>query len=111
MRSAGSELVSPLNFEPAVVTGPVKGEVPWLNMSVDWYTDFDAQDVFLAASGPKEWQRVKAHSVDSDVKTVGSNVTVDEAGAPADHAGPGHQHLLRRQRHPLRRRPGGSPVW
>ena len=74
----GSELVSPLNFQPAVVTGPVKGEVPWLNMSVDWYTDFDAQDVFLAASGPKEWQRVKAHSVSTDVKTVGTNVTVDE---------------------------------
>ena len=52
-RSRGSELVSPLNFEPAVVTGPVKGEVPWLNMSVNWYTDFDAQDVFLAASGPE----------------------------------------------------------
>jgi hypothetical protein len=74
----GSELVAPLNFEPAVVTGPVKGEVPWLNMSVDWYTDFDAQDVFLAASGPKEWQRIEAHSVSSDVKTAGSTVTVDE---------------------------------
>ncbi len=74
----GSELVTPLNFEPAVVTGPVKGEVPWLNMSVDWYTDFDAQDVFLAASGPKEWQRVKARPVTSDVKTVGSNVAVDQ---------------------------------
>jgi hypothetical protein len=74
----GSELVAPLSFEPAVVTGPVKGEVPWLNMSVNWYADFDAQDVFLAASGPKEWQRVKARSVDSDVKTVGSTVSVDQ---------------------------------
>jgi hypothetical protein len=75
----GAELVSPLNFEPAVVTGPVKGEVPWLNMSVNWYTDFTAHDVHLAASGPKEWQRVKAQKVDSDVKTAGSNVTVDQA--------------------------------
>ena len=74
----GSELVAPLNFQPAVVTGPVKGEVPWMNMSVDWYTNFDGQDVFFAASGPKEWQRVKAHTVASDVKTVGSGVTVDE---------------------------------
>ncbi len=75
----GSELVSPLNFQPAVVTGPVKGEVPWLNMSVDWFTDFDAHDVYLAASGPKEWERVEAHSVASDVKTAGSTVTVDQA--------------------------------
>ncbi len=75
----GSELVSPLKFQPAVVTGPVKGEVPWLNMSVDWYTNFSGQDVFFAAAGPKEWERVKAHTVPSDVKTKGSNVTVDEA--------------------------------
>ena len=75
----GSELVSPLRFEPAVVTGPVKGEVPWLNMSVNWYTDTDAatRDVFLAASGPKEWERVKARSIPTDVDTVGSGVTVD----------------------------------
>jgi hypothetical protein len=74
----GSELVSPLNFEPAVVTGPVKGEVPWLNMSVNWYADFSAHDVFFAASGPKEWQRVEAHKVESDLETAGSNVTVDQ---------------------------------
>jgi hypothetical protein len=74
----GSELVTPLQNEPAVVTGPVKGEVPWLNMSVDWYKDFGAQDVFLAASGPKEWARVAAHTVQTDVKTAGSGVTVDE---------------------------------
>ena len=46
-------------------------------MSVNWYTDFEAQDVFLAASGPKEWARVEARSVASDVETVGSTVTVD----------------------------------
>ncbi|HEV3495201.1 MAG TPA: hypothetical protein VHA34_02505, partial [Actinomycetes bacterium] len=74
----GAELVSPLNFEPAVVTGPVKGEVPWLNMSVNWYTDFSAHDVFFAASGPKEWQRVRARTVESQVETAGSGVTVDQ---------------------------------
>ena len=73
---AGSELVSPLQFEPAVVTGPVEGEVPWMNMSVNWFMDPQAHDVFLAASGPKEWQRVKAQKVESDVKTVGSSVSV-----------------------------------
>ncbi|MEN3316148.1 MAG: hypothetical protein V7605_2382 [Acidimicrobiaceae bacterium] len=73
----GSELVTPLQNQPAVVTGPVSGEQPWMNMSVDWYQDFSRQDVFLAASGPKEWQRVAAHTAKTDVKTVGSGVTVD----------------------------------
>ncbi len=75
---AGSELVSPMQFEPAVVTGPVRGEVPWLNMSVNWFTDPAARDVFLAASGPKEWQRVDAHKVDTDSEVHGSGVTVDQ---------------------------------
>jgi hypothetical protein len=74
---SGSEMVTPLKFQPAVVTGPVRGEVPWMNMSVDWYEDFNAQDVFLAASGPKEWQRVAAHTTKSTSKTVGAATTVD----------------------------------
>ncbi|MGH9264002.1 MAG: 6-pyruvoyl-tetrahydropterin synthase-related protein [Acidimicrobiales bacterium] len=73
----GSELVSPLSFEPAVVTGPVRGEVPWLNMSVNWFTDPGPRDVFYAASGPKEWQRVEARAVESDSDTAGSSVAVD----------------------------------
>jgi len=73
----GSELVTPLQNQPAVVTGPVSGEQPWMGMSVDWYEDFSRQDVFLAASGPKEWQRVAAHATKSIVKTVGAGVTVD----------------------------------
>jgi hypothetical protein len=48
-----------------------------MNMSVDWYEDFNAQDVFLAASGPKEWQRVAAHTTKSTSKTVGAATTVD----------------------------------
>jgi len=75
----GSELVTPLQNQPAVVTGPVTGEQSWMAMSVNWYKDFTAQDVFLAASGPKEWQRVKARPQKTDVKTVGSSVAVDPA--------------------------------
>lgn len=74
---AGSELVSPLRFEPAVVTGPVRGELPWMNMSVNWYMDSSAHDVALAASGPDEWQRVEARHVESEVDTVGSSVEVE----------------------------------
>ncbi|MCA1684279.1 MAG: hypothetical protein LC708_04035, partial [Actinobacteria bacterium] len=75
----GSELVTPLKFEPAVVTGPVKGSTEWMGVSVDWYKDFTAQDVFLAATGPKEWERVAAHTQApaTTTATVGSDVTVD----------------------------------
>jgi hypothetical protein len=74
---SGSEIVAPLQFQPAVATGPVKGEDGWLNLGVDWYTDFSAHDVFLATSGPKEWQRVKVHEQPTDVKTVGAPISVD----------------------------------
>ena len=72
-----SDLVTPLQFQPAVVTGPVKGERPWMGMSVDWYENFSDQDVFLAASGPKDWQRVAAHTSSTASTTVGAGVTVD----------------------------------
>lgn len=72
----GSELVTPLQYQPAVVTGPVKGEVPWMNMSVNWYTDVASQEVLLAASGPKEWQRVKATEVGGGTGKVGSGISV-----------------------------------
>ncbi|MDQ4070065.1 MAG: 6-pyruvoyl-tetrahydropterin synthase-related protein [Actinomycetota bacterium] len=75
---AGAELVSPMRFEPAVVTGPVRGEVPWLNMSVNWFINPGGRDVFFAASGPKEWQRVEAREVDTDSKVHGSGVAVDQ---------------------------------
>ncbi len=76
----GSELVAPLQFEPAVATGPIKGEQGWLDLGVNWYQDFSAQDVLLAASGPKEWQRVAVQDPASAAKTVvGSSVKVDPA--------------------------------
>jgi hypothetical protein len=73
----GADLVTPLSFLPAVVTGMGGGERPWLDMSVNWYMDFSAHEVPLAASGPEEWPRVALREVTSTVKTVGSAVTVD----------------------------------
>jgi len=101
---AGSELVTPLEYEPAVMTGLGKGERDWMGPSVNWYMDREAHDVMLAASGPKRWGRVKVRAatleesltralhraptpqeIDNEranvsktinPKTVGSNVTV-----------------------------------
>jgi len=62
-----------------VATGPVKGEEGWLNLGVDWYTDFASQEVFMAASGPKEWERVAVREQSTEVKTVGSSISIDPA--------------------------------
>ena len=76
---AGSELVSPLSNQPAVITGGGEGERGWMAVMSDWYQDFGAHDVFLAASGPKEWQRVEVNKVVTESKTIGSDVEVETA--------------------------------
>src|SRR5205085_4461188 len=75
----GSELVSPLANQPAVITGGGKGERGWMAVMSDWYQDFGAHDVFLAASGPKEWPRVKVNKVVTESDTIGSDVEVETA--------------------------------
>ena len=74
---SGSELVTPLTFMPAVVEGFPGGERPWLGLAVNWFMDDSGRDVLLAASGPKEWPRVKFHEQVSVSKQVGSDVRVD----------------------------------
>ena len=73
----GSDIVEPLQFQPAVATGPVEGETGWLNLGVDWYTDPSAHDVYLAASGPEEWERVEVREEETELKTVGAATSVD----------------------------------
>ncbi len=62
----GSEIVAPLTNQPAVITGGGDGERGWMGVMTDWYQDFSDHDVFLAASGPKEWQRVAVTAVATD---------------------------------------------
>ena len=57
---SGSEMVAPLQYEPAVVTSDVSKSKSWLNMSVAWYQDPARWPVPLAASGPASWPRVPA---------------------------------------------------
>ncbi len=66
---ADSGLVEPLDHEPAVLDGVGDDQDSWLGEeegadgkrngpAVTWYQDLEAQDVFLASSGPDSWQRV-----------------------------------------------------
>ena len=73
-----SEIVAPLAFQPAVLSGGGKGERGWLDVSAQWYMDDESHDVPLAQSGPEEWQRVKVHAVPTDSKVFGTDVTVDQ---------------------------------
>ncbi|MGI9022957.1 MAG: hypothetical protein ACR2HV_06965 [Acidimicrobiales bacterium] len=76
---AGAELVTPLPFKPAVLTGANGKE--WTDLSVSWFDDPALRDVPLAASGPKDWPRVAVRSqegVENGTETVvGSDVAFD----------------------------------
>ncbi len=74
----GSELVVPLQNQPAVLEGVAKGGHGWLDVATDWYNDFAGQDVLLAASGPKSWPRVGVQKVPTETETVGSSVEIDD---------------------------------
>jgi hypothetical protein len=102
---ADSEMVTPLENEPAVVTGITDSQVDWVEQPLDesgrfggpairWYTDPTQWDVPLASSGPDEWQRVsvgerpEARPVPqvevSNIETGDNRISfdVDQVGSP-----------------------------
>lgn len=103
---ADSELVEPLDNEPAVLDDVDDAQHDWIcrtkdaagkcaGPAVTWYQDLAAQDVLLASSGPDAWQRVdtddpqpEERSVDrvevSDLQVGTDRITfdVDQPGSP-----------------------------
>jgi hypothetical protein len=78
---ADSDLVTPLANEPVVVKGADKNAKSWLNMSEDFFLDPTQWDVELAASGPKEWQRIQTGDAppQTALEPVSvSNITTDD---------------------------------
>jgi hypothetical protein len=80
---ADSELVEPLENEPAVLDGVDDAQHDWICRTKDdsercagpaitWYQDLEAQDVFLASSGPPSWQRVDVEEPEPDARAVDS---------------------------------------
>ncbi len=56
---ADSEVVQPLEYEPAVVIdAPVAGR-SWTDPAVIWFNDRSSWDVLIAADGPADWERVE----------------------------------------------------
>ncbi len=103
---ADSELVEPLDNEPAVLDGVDDAQHDWICRTTDaddkcagpavtWYQDLARQDVLLASSGPDDWQRVDTDDPDPeersvapvevsglDVDTDGISFDVDRVGSP-----------------------------
>lgn len=91
---AGSDLVVPLDQQPAVLRDVHPDVHHWLEPAQDWYLDPEQWDTFLAASGPSSWQRIDvgerpdAVAVDpvevSDVRAGNDRIafTVSEPGTP-----------------------------
>ena len=101
---ANSDLVEPLENEPAVLEGETKTQHDWIcgardandkcaGPAVTWYLDPDTEDVFLAASGPEEWQRVDPYDPDPEVRPVpaaevsGLEVGTDRIAFDVDEVG------------------------
>jgi hypothetical protein len=101
---AQSDVVEPLQNEPAVLDGQSMTQHDWICSSRDengkcagpaitWYQDPDSEDVFLAASGPQGWQRVDPKDPNPEVRPVPEakvsaiDVGTDEISFDVDHVG------------------------
>ena len=103
---ADSDLVVPLDNEPAVLDGVDDAQHDWICRTTDaedkcagpavtWYQDLARQDVLLASSGPDAWQRVDTDDPDPEARSVepvevsgldvgvdGMSFDVDQVGSP-----------------------------
>jgi hypothetical protein len=77
---ADSALVAPLENQPAVWTDVEDGQSEWLDPAVDWYVDEEAHDVFLAADGPPEWQRITSDETPEAIPLEPVTVSDIQAG-------------------------------
>ena len=92
---AGSDEVTALDYEPAVLTGVSTDRTHWLAQAVAWYQDPSRWAVPVADGGPKEWPRVTsadelpervpvAHATVSNIRTGDDRISfdVDQPGTP-----------------------------
>jgi hypothetical protein len=91
---ADSEMVVPLEQQPAVVTGLEPG-MSWVGVASKWWQDPTRWDVLLAEDGPDEWERVAACTAPEPEKPPGSTAIerptwtrIDVCNAPSEVALP-----------------------
>ncbi|MGH9152490.1 MAG: hypothetical protein ACRD03_08855, partial [Acidimicrobiales bacterium] len=112
---AGSDLVVPLENEPAVMTGVGRGEKAWLEQSVDWYMDPSRWGVHLALDGPPGWPRVPDASVAPPAEAVApaevSGVEVGDDRISFDVDRPGSPVLVKASYFPNWKADGARGPW
>ena len=92
---ADSELVTPLENEPAVLDGIGDAQHDWIcrtknangkcvGPAVEWYLDLTARDIMLASSGPEEWQRVDPDDPKPEARPV-ADAGVSGIDVDTDH--------------------------
>jgi len=81
---ADSDLVVPLEYEPAVLTDLDPG-MSWVGPASKWFQDPTRWDVHLAEDGPDEWQRLPVEETAPETESVAyipEWVHLDVAGEP-----------------------------
>jgi hypothetical protein len=124
--ASGNELVTPLSYEPAVVTdiesqpipkeanGQPKTGNPWQFMAMPWYMDRNAWDVHLTDDGPANWQRVKVGESPGLVPTRQvqvTNIVETEDSISFDVSEPGVPVLVKSSYFPNWKVSGGEGPW
>jgi hypothetical protein len=70
---ADSALATPLDNQPAVLTGVKPHD--WLDAVTPWYLDPSQWNVYPAAGGPSDWQRIAPDEVPTEIATTPVAVT------------------------------------
>lgn len=88
---ADSEVITPLSYEPAVLSGVGHGAGEWLEEprdqqgrfygpSVEWFLNPAAWDVPLSLGGPDEWQRIEPDQVPDSRRVTPTQVSDVDVG-------------------------------
>lgn len=78
---ADSELVTPLENEPTVLTGVSDGR-DWLGPATKFFTETDRWDVLYASDGPDSWARTAV----CEAPAAGAEGADDDAAAPVEES-------------------------
>jgi hypothetical protein len=110
-----SEVVAPLDYQPAVVEHGVTTKKGWLDAAVAWYQDPSRWEVPLAASGPEEWQRIPAATSAVELRPVRpakvSNAHLSDDGVSFDVDRPGTPVVVRVSYFPNWKASGAKGPW
>ena len=110
---AGTELVTALDNNPAVVTG-IDTAHGWLDTVTPWYLDKSQWNVWPSSGGPSEWQRITPGEQPSVVPTTPvavTNVETDTDGISFDVSRPGTPILVKVSYFPNWQASGANGPW